>query len=131
MLSTTTKILSGLVLLFLITILVLINLYTSSKHEVEELEGKNLILTQSLKASEESKSKLELGIKIDQSIALESQKEIVAIDKVKAPLIRELYDIPKKAPSTNPQENKDEQVNIDGQLPDDVTRVLDKAYRKN
>lgn len=130
MFSTATKILSGLVILFLITILVLINLYNSSKHEVEELEGKNLTLTQNLINSEESKSRLELGMKIDQSIALESQKEIVAIDKFKSPLIKGIYDIPKNTPS-NTQDSKDEQVNIDVKLPDDVTKLLSAAYRKN
>lgn len=112
------------------------HLYLGTRDELVELESKHTQLKQGLKECSESKEKVVEGSKQDDTLNVQKEETISALEGEKESLLKRLSDLQNakrcspKQPT--PSENVNEKViDVNDSWDADVQQLLDNTYRSN
>jgi hypothetical protein len=128
--SMITKVLSILTILFLSTSILMTHLYLGTRDDLASLKSTYAQLKHTAEEGEKSKEKVVEGDKQDDSILVDKTERIDSLTKDKESLLKRLSAIPKCTP-VSVKGAQDVQVNIDDELPPDVTGLLNESYNQN
>ncbi len=111
-------------------------LYLGTRDKLVELETQHTQLKQTLKECSEGKSKVIEGAKQDDTLNVDKEDKISALEDEKDILLKRLNDLSKPKKCTTPITNtlelpQNEIINISASWDADVQQLLNNAYRSN
>lgn len=118
-------------LLLFSTSLLMTHLYLGTRDDLVSLQSTYRQLKQDFEDGEKSKEMVVEGNKQDDGILVGKMNEIDSLNKDRESLLRRLAAIPKCSPITSNKGSQNAEVNIDGELPVDVIRLLNESYNQN
>lgn len=131
------KVISTLAAIFLATSLLLGSLYSGTRDELIELQTQYIQLKQDLRESQESKSKVVISSQQDDTLNVEKETIISALEDEKASLLKRLDTFSKKrciTSTTNTLEitsNEKTYIDPNASWDADIQQLLNEAYESN
>ena len=118
---------------------IMTTLYYHSITDLKEATSAAQKATAALQVCTESKDKLEESKDVESKITTDQEVKLRKLEGEKDSLLEQLANIPRSDckpkkvanPESKTQEGNDEEVDIDGKLPDDLNRLLKQSYYRS